>query len=88
MQKNFPYSKELQRVDFSGADLGTSRNHEDQKKDAKKSLNAKTKTEQNKIELENGCRFTELMHLPYYDCMTLCTTCYLELPNVFYKRNG
>ena len=42
---------------------------EDQKTDAKKSLNAKTKTEQNKIELENGCRFTELMYLPYYDCI-------------------
>lgn len=39
------------------------------KKHAKRSLNAKTKTEQNKIELESGCRFTELMYLPYYDCI-------------------
>ena len=46
MQKNFHIIK-------GGADLGTPRNHEDQKTDA---LNAKTKTEQNKIELENGCR--------------------------------
>ena len=43
--------------------------HKDQKTDAKRSLIAKTKTEQNKIELESGCRFTELMYLPYYDCI-------------------
>ena len=68
-KKYFPYSDELQRVDFSGADLGTPRNYEEQKANAKKSLDARTKTEWNKVELENGCRFTELMYLPYYDCV-------------------
>lgn len=69
-KKYFPYSDKLQRVDFSGPDLGTPRNHEEQKTNAKKSLDAKIKTERSKIELENGCRFTQLMYLPlYYDCI-------------------
>ena len=34
-KKYFPYSDELQRVDFSGADLGTPRNYEEQKANAK-----------------------------------------------------
>ena len=63
-KKYFPYNGELQRVDFSGADPGTPRNHEEQKASAKKFLDARTKTERNKVELENGCWFTELMYLP------------------------
>ena len=53
--KKFPYNKGL-------TFLGLIWVHQEITKDA---LNAKTKTEQNKIELENGCRFTE----PYYDCI-------------------
>lgn len=27
--------------------------------------------EWNKVELENGCRFTQLMYLPYFDCIKI-----------------
>ena len=68
-KKNFPYSKELSRVNFSGVELGVPRNHDEQKRYAKDALKAKTKTERTALELQHGSRFTELMHLPYYDCI-------------------
>jgi len=65
--KTFPYNKELNRIDFSGADIGTLRSYEEHKVGAKKSLTAKSKAERTTIELQSGSRFTELMHLPYFD---------------------
>jgi len=53
-KRRFPYNEDLNRVDFSGADLGVLRNHEEQKSNAKKSLDCKTKTERNKFELESA----------------------------------
>ena len=66
-KKDFPYSKELNRIDFSGADLGEPRIYVEQKQKAKEAQQARTKTQRAELELSHGSRFTELMHLPYYD---------------------
>ena len=42
-KKNFPYNKELSRVNFSGADLGVPRNHDEQKRNAKMLLQPRLK---------------------------------------------
>ena len=67
--KLFPYSSVLNRVDFSGEDIGTLRTHEQHKKNALRALSAVTSSQRNEIEAETGSRFTELMNLPYYDCI-------------------
>lgn len=67
--RRFQYSTELKRIDFSGTTVGNSRTQEEHKRNAIKSLSACTPTEQNKLELESGSRFTQLMYLPYYDCV-------------------
>ena len=66
--KLFPYDSALNRIDFSGEDIGTLRTHEQHKKNALRALSAVTSSQRNKIEAETGSRFTELMNLPYYDC--------------------
>ena len=66
--KLFPYDSALNRVDFSGEDIGILRTHEQHKKNALRALSAVTSSQRNKIEAETGSRFTELMNLPYYDC--------------------
>lgn len=43
--KFFPYSKELNRNDFSGIEIGSLRTHDDHKKNAVSTLSAKTPTE-------------------------------------------
>ena len=67
--KVFPYNSELNRVDFSGVQLGPLREHTIHKHNAIEAVGAATPTQRNEIELRNGSRFTELMHLPYYDCV-------------------
>lgn len=67
--KIFPYNLMLKRVDFSGVQIGTLREHVSHKQNAVEVVNATTPTQRNEIELRNGSRFTELMHLPYYDCI-------------------
>ena len=67
--KNFPYNRVLNRVDFSGVDIGTLRTHDQHKENALRALSAITPTQRNQIETETGSRFTELMNLPYYDCI-------------------
>jgi len=70
--KVFPYSKELNRVDFSGVDLGHLRTHDEHKKSALQTLSAITPTQRLGIETETGSHYTELMNLSYYDCIR-CT---------------
>ena len=67
--KYFPYSETLKRVDFAGSDTGCLRTHDDHKTNAIKTLKAVTQTERNLLESQCGSRFTELMHLPYYNCI-------------------
>jgi len=64
-----PYSESLKRVDFSGVDVGISRTHDQHKTDALLAQSAITPTERAEIQAKTGSRFTELMHLPYYDCV-------------------
>ena len=65
--KIFPHNKVLNRVDFSGVDIGMSRTHDEHKKNAIRALSALTPSQRHEIETETGSRFTELMNLPYYD---------------------
>ena len=67
-EKFFPYNNVLNRVDFSGEDIGILRTHEQHKKNALCALSAVTPSQCNEIETQTGSRFTELMNLPYYDC--------------------
>jgi len=62
----------LNRVDFSGVDLGHLQIHAEHKKSALQTLSAITPIERLDIETETGSCFTELMNLPYYDCIR-CT---------------
>ena len=59
----------LKPVDFSRVQIGTLCEHINHKQNAVEAVGATTPTQQNEIELRNGSRFTELMHLPYYDCV-------------------
>lgn len=63
--KIFPH-KVLNRVDFSGVDIGTLRTHDQHKKNAIRALSALTPSQR---ETKTGSRFTELMNLPYYGCI-------------------
>ena len=65
----FPRNEELNRIDFSGVDIGSARNRDDHKKNAFKTLNASTESAKDSLELESGSRFTQLIYLPYYDCI-------------------
>lgn len=67
--KVFPYDSALNRVNFSGVDVGNLRDHITHKQNATQALAAVTATQRNNIELQTGSRFTELMILPYYDCI-------------------
>ena len=67
--KLFPYDETLNRVDFAGVELGSLRKHDIHKKNARDTLDAVTKTQRSQLESDNGSRFTQLMHLPYYDCI-------------------
>ena len=67
--KVFPYNESLHRVDFSGVQLGSPRKHATHKQKALKTLTANTPTQQSELELRHGSRFTQLMYLPYYDCV-------------------
>ena len=67
--REFSYDKDLNRVKFCSAEVGSPRNHQQHKKDAIAASLATTPTERKKKELQSGSRFTELLHLPYYDCV-------------------
>ena len=67
--KKFPYDSTLKRVNFSGSELGTPREHACHKQSALEILVANTPSQRNDLELKHGSRFTELMNLPYYDCI-------------------
>ena len=67
--KVFPFDTSLKRVNFSGAEVGSLRDHSTHKQNALLALNAVTPTQRKEIELKNGNRFTELMYLSYYDCI-------------------
>lgn len=67
--KFFPYSKELNRNDYTGIEIGPLRTHDKHKKNAVSTLSANTPTERKRRELECGSKFTEFFHLPYYDCI-------------------
>ena len=66
-KKEFPYAEELNRVDFSGVEIGDIRQHDEHKTNGKNTLSAVTATERKELELEKGSRFTQLFFLPYYD---------------------
>jgi len=68
-KKIFPTNEELNRVDFSGVDIGITKTHEEHKQNALNTLNALTQSSKDSLELECGSRFTQLMLLPYYDCI-------------------
>ena len=68
-KKVFHHSESLGRPDFSGSDIGDLRTHQEHKDNALKTLTAKTPTERSTRELDSGSRFTELMHLQYFDCI-------------------
>lgn len=57
-----------QKTDYSGFDKATwtERTHAGFVARVKKTLGAKSKTAREKAESENGCRYTELLRLPYY----------------------
>ena len=78
--KEFKHDKELKRTDFSSATVGPSRTHLEHKKNAVETLSARTPTEKSKLECDKG-RFTELMLLPYYDC--ICCTIIDPMHNLF-----
>ena len=67
--KRFPYNESLKRVDFSGVDVGGLRTHDQHKSAALRARSAVTPAERTETETETGSRFTELMHIPYYDCV-------------------
>jgi len=50
--KLFPYSRELNRVDFSGVTVGSMRTHAEHKGNAIKTLAANSQTEKNNLELK------------------------------------
>ena len=56
-------------MDYSGTNLYPSRSHSEQKKFGLKALKANSAAEQEKIEHEIGARYSELMKLPYFDCV-------------------
>ena len=60
---------DLSTYDFSGVDIGTLQTHDQHKKNAIQALSALTPSQRDNIETETGSRFTELMNLPYYDCI-------------------
>lgn len=66
-KKEFAYAEELNRVDFSGVEIGDLRQHDEHKTNGKNTLSAVTRTERKELELEKGSRFTQLFFLPYYD---------------------
>ena len=64
--KYFPTNERINRVDYSGVDIGSARIHDEHKRQALKSLKASTQSAKHYLELESGSRFTQLMNLPYY----------------------
>ena len=67
--KDFPLNEHLHRVDFSGVEVGLPRTHENHKFIAIDTTSATTPTQREALEHDKGSRFTELMHLTYYDCV-------------------
>ena len=65
----FKYNESLGRVDFSGCNNGHLRTHQEHKTNALKTLEANTPTERSTLEINAGSRFTEFMHLQYFDCI-------------------
>ena len=57
------------KTDYSGYDTNTwkDRSGAEHKQKGRETLNAKTKSELNALESEEGVRFSELFRLPYYD---------------------
>jgi len=68
-KKFFPTNEELNRVDFSGVDVGVAKNHDEHKKNALDTLKALSQSARDCLELKCGSRFTQLMNLKYYDCV-------------------
>ena len=66
-KKEFPYAEEIDRVDFSGVEIGDLRQHDEHKRNGKSTLSAVSATQRKDLELEVGARFTQLFFLPYYD---------------------
>jgi len=66
-KKQFSYAEELNRVDYSGFEIGDLREHDEHKQNAINTLSAVTPTERKELELEKGSRFTQLFYLPYYN---------------------
>ena len=66
-KKEFPYAEEIDRVDFSGVEIGDLRQHDEHKRNGKSTLSAVSATQRKDLELEVGARFTQLFFLLYYD---------------------
>ena len=67
----FPYDNANHKIDYSGISLFPPRSHSDQKEHGLDALKAKSLSDQEKIEHEYGARFSELMKLPYFDCVRM-----------------
>ena len=59
-KKEFPYAEEIDRVDFSGVEIGDLRQHDEHKRNGKSTLSAVSATQRKDLELEVGARFTQL----------------------------
>lgn len=69
--KEFPVKSFGEKPDFSGFDRNTwpKRNSESHRRDANKTLKATSSSQRKKLESTLGVRYTELLRLPYYDCV-------------------
>ena len=67
--KTFTYDKDQQRTNFSGFDLCPPRSHAQHVASAQESRQANTQAEREAKEKESGSRYSELMRLPYFDCV-------------------
>ena len=67
--RKFKYDETLKRVKISSIDTRLPRMHEQQKRNATKTVKASSSSEWNNIESQYGSRFSEIMHPPYYDCV-------------------
>ena len=67
--KVFPYDVVMRRLNFSGFDACPTRTHAQHVASAMQTLKAKSQTERDAMESSTGSRYSELMRLPYFDCV-------------------
>jgi hypothetical protein len=58
-----------EKRDYSGFDKCESRCNQEHRREAQETLNQSTLKERQEVESKYGTRYTELMRLPYFDCV-------------------